>query len=178
MCENRPISRFSVAATISGNKQYPSRHILWKKEIVPPSSCPLIAITAAPSQTMMKTISKSNVLSSAWVLELRTLKASDTKTYDARIKQKKKGPQRSQLRISLRFCSLSVYANGFITIRSFSQMRTRSRFFWVSLQKDLRLCPLLARLMCSYSPCGRLSWLVENRDCWSWLLRPFQTRDL
>ena len=63
---------------LSGNKQYPSRQMLWKKLIVPPSSCPLIAIIAPPSQTITNTISKSSVLSSAFVAADKTLKC---KTY-------------------------------------------------------------------------------------------------
>ena len=69
----RPKIKLSVAANVRGNKQYPRRQILWKNEIVPPRSCPLIAIIPPPSQTMMKTISKSKVLSSAAVPELKTL---------------------------------------------------------------------------------------------------------
>ena len=41
--------------------------------MVPPRSCPLIAIIPPPSHTMINTISKSKVLSSAAVPELNTL---------------------------------------------------------------------------------------------------------
>ena len=41
--------------------------------IFPPRSFPLMEITPAPTQTMMNTISKRRVLSSALVAELKTL---------------------------------------------------------------------------------------------------------
>jgi hypothetical protein len=132
------MKRFSVAARIRGNRQYPSRHILWKKEMVPPKSYPLTAITAAPSQTMIKTISNKSVRSSACVLELNTLKGQLFRTYDASIRQKKNGPHKSQLRISLRFCSVSSFENGLITMRSFYQIRIKSLFFNL-IKNDYRL---------------------------------------
>jgi len=78
-CTNEPIKRLSSAAIFSGKRQYPSRQILWKKLIVPPKSYPLIAIIAPPNQTMTKTISKSKVLSSAFVAADRTLLKFDIK---------------------------------------------------------------------------------------------------
>ena len=68
-----PINRLTIAAILRGKRQYPRRQILWKKEIVPPSSCPFTAITAPPIQTIQKTISNSKVLSSAFVATLSTL---------------------------------------------------------------------------------------------------------
>ena len=112
------MNRFTNAAMFRGNKQYPRRHMLWKNEIVPPRSYPLIAITAPPSQTIQNTVSNKRVLSSAFVIVLRTI---------ASIRQKKKGPQRSQLRISRRFSSLSILMNGLITILSFCHILSRSR---------------------------------------------------
>ena len=71
----------SSAAIFKGNRQYPSRQILWKKLIVPPKSYPFIAIIAPPNQTMTKTISKSKVLSSAFVAAERTLSIVIKKQY-------------------------------------------------------------------------------------------------
>ena len=118
MCTKDPISRLIIAAIFSGNRQQPSRHIDWKKEIDPPKSYPFIAITAPPSHTIQKTISKRRVLSSALVAILKML---------ASMRQKKKGPQRSQFLISFRFYSVSTYPKGFITILSFSQILSKSR---------------------------------------------------
>ena len=67
------MKRFSSAARFNGNKQYPSRQMLWKKLIVPPSNWPFIAIIAPPSHTITKTISNSRVLSSALVAAESTL---------------------------------------------------------------------------------------------------------
>ena len=106
-----------IAATLSGNKQYPRRHILWKNEIVPPKSCPLIAMTAPPSHTIQNTISKRSVLSSAFVAILKTV---------ASMRQKKNGPHRSQFLISFLFSSVSTLAIGLMTIRSFSHILTKS----------------------------------------------------
>jgi hypothetical protein len=47
--------------------------MLWKNEMVPPRSYPLIAMTAAPSHTITNTISNKRVLSSALVAALNTL---------------------------------------------------------------------------------------------------------
>lgn len=57
-------------------------------------------MTAAPTHTMMKTISNRRVLSSALVPELNTLLKlvnKKTRTYTANIRQKIKGPQRSPM---------------------------------------------------------------------------------
>lgn len=59
---------FNIAAKFNGNKQYPNKQIDWKKLIVPPSSCPLIAIIAPPNHTITNTISNNSVLSSAFVV--------------------------------------------------------------------------------------------------------------
>lgn len=67
MCTMDPRNRFSRAAMLSGNRQYPNRQMLWKKLIDPPRSYPLIAMIAPPSHTMINTISNSRVLSSALV---------------------------------------------------------------------------------------------------------------
>ena len=114
-----PMKRFNRAAMLRGNRQYPRRQILQKNEMVPPKSCPLIAITAPPSQTMTNTVSNKSVLSSAFVTALKTI---------ASMRQKKKGPQRSQFLISRRFSSLSTLWNGFMTIFNFYQILTRSLF--------------------------------------------------
>ena len=50
-------------------------------------------------------------------------------TYVASMRQKKKGPHRSQLRISLRLASVSTLASGLITILSFYQILSKSRFY-------------------------------------------------
>ncbi len=47
--------------------------IYYKSYIFPPSSFPLTEMTPAPTQTIMNTISKSKVLSSAFVLDDSTL---------------------------------------------------------------------------------------------------------
>jgi hypothetical protein len=94
--------------------------VLWKKLILPPKSWPLIDITAPPSQTITKTISKSKVLSSAFVAADNT---------PANIRQKKNGPQRSQLRISfLLSASSATGLIGLITILSFDQILSKSLF--------------------------------------------------
>ena len=120
MCTTDPISKLTIAAIFNGKRQQPNRQMLQKKEMLPPRSCPLMAITAPPIHTIQNTISNRSVLSSALVAMLNTA---------ASIRQKKKGPQRSQLRISFRFASVSTLANGLITIRSFCQMRCKSRFY-------------------------------------------------
>ena len=120
MCTQDPMIKLTIAAMFNGKRQQPSRQMLQKKEMFPPRSCPLIAMTAPPIHTIQNTISKSRVLSSALVAMLNTA---------ASIRQKKKGPQRSQLRISFRFASVSTLANGLITILSFYQMRYKSRFY-------------------------------------------------
>ena len=61
------MNKLIVAIRVRGNKQYPSKQILWKKVIVPPSNWPFNEITAPPNQTITKTISNNNVLSSALV---------------------------------------------------------------------------------------------------------------
>ena len=75
MCTNPPINRLTIAAMFNGNRQYPKRQMLWKKEMLPPRSYPLTAMTAPPIHTIQKTISNSNVLSSALVAILSTLRA-------------------------------------------------------------------------------------------------------
>jgi len=82
---------------------------------------------------MQKTISNNRVLSSALVAILRTLTTAKLfkkeRTYVASIKQKKKGPHKSQFLISLRFYSVSTFASGFITILNFCQILYKSRFY-------------------------------------------------
>ena len=80
-----PTNRLMVATSVNGNRQYPSKQILWKKLMVPPSSCPLRAITAPPSHTITKTISNRRVLSSAYVPEESTL---ENKTEVSMIRKK------------------------------------------------------------------------------------------
>ena len=127
---------FNIAAKFNGNKQYPNKQIDWKKLIVPPSSCPLIAIIAPPSHTITNTISNNSVLSSAFVVIDNILQGQNKliirkwETYDASIRQKKNGPQRSQFLISLRLSALSTTGLiGFNTMRNFYQIRRKSRFF-------------------------------------------------
>ena len=62
-----------TAVRVSGNKQYPSKQILWKKLMVPPSSYPFKAMTAPPSHTITNTSSNNSVLSSAYVPDESTL---------------------------------------------------------------------------------------------------------
>ena len=50
--------------------------------MVPPSNWPLIAIMPPPSQTIIKTISKRRVLSSAAVAEDKTLEKVDVRKMD------------------------------------------------------------------------------------------------
>lgn len=102
-----------------GKRQQPRRQTDQKKEIWPPRREPLIEMTAAPTQTITNTISKSSVLSSACVPQL---------SITAKAKQNKNGPHKSQFLISLLLLSgpLLQVLIGFITILSFSQILTRS----------------------------------------------------
>ena len=111
------MSKLITAATFNGNKQYPRRQMLWKREIVPPKSYPLRAITPPPSHTMKNTIENKSDLSSALVATLRTV---------ASMRQKKKGPHKSQFLISLRFSSVSTLEIGLMTILSFYQILIKS----------------------------------------------------
>lgn len=122
----------------------------------------MIAITAPPSHTMTNTISNRRVLSSAFVAAESTLKKIKlfVFTYEASIRQKKKGPHRSQLRISFLFSAVSATGLiGLITILSFCHILWRS-LFWKRFTRvlDLRLFQILAHRVCSF-----------KTDCWELL---------
>ena len=90
---------FINAARVSGNKQYPRTHTLWKKDIFPPRSCPFTATIAAPAQTITNTISKTNEPSSVFAEKLRQ---SDNQ------RQRTRGPHKSQSLSCLAFSLIKV----------------------------------------------------------------------
>lgn len=99
--EISPIKATTKAAIFKGNKQYPNKQTLWKKETVPPNNWALIVTTADPIHTTTKTIPNIR-LAVSWELvvvlpEIDKVKAS--------IKHNNKGPHKSQSRSSLDFSS-------------------------------------------------------------------------
>ena len=91
--------------------------------MVPPKSYPFMAMTAPPSQTIIKTISKIKLASSASVSPLRSTESN---------KVKRNGPHKSQLRTSCLFASMlfgvplkPIYI-GLITILSLPQILFKS----------------------------------------------------
>ena len=73
-----------IAAMSRGNRQYPSKQILWKIEILEPRAWVFTVITKAPAQTITKIVTKIFPLS----LELKD------RVNDKQI-QSKRGPHKS-----------------------------------------------------------------------------------
>ena len=92
-------SKLTAAAITSGNKQYPNTHTLWKNDMFPPKSCPLIAMIEAPAHTITKTIWKTMLPSSVLAEKLRQV---------ARANQSTKGPHKSQSRSCLALSLIMV----------------------------------------------------------------------
>ena len=71
---------------VRGNTQYPNIQMLWKNDILPPSSCALTVTAAAPHHTITKTAANTSEAESPGAVKLST---------DERSKQTSKGPHRS-----------------------------------------------------------------------------------